>query len=204
MPQDFPDIKSLEMYATELEVHPVRGESEKEYRAKLALAVLKRYKDAVLASEIMFGKGWDKFEKGEQGAALFLHRLSGKIEKARYTANGDSHFNMPWKSYKAILEENGFRRVLSYEFEANPFGKKVKEEYTLWVEDKKALLLAAESFNGECMNSTKLYYELNIRKPYEELNELEIILLGNVLETCSHSPLMRFEAICIDRDVREG
>lgn len=204
MPQDFSDMKSLEMYATELEVRPVQNESEKDYRARLAVAVLKEYGDSVLAAQIVTGKEADTFDEGEQGVALFLHMLSGKIKKAKYTANGDSHFNMPWKGYKAILAENGFRKVLSYEFEANHIDTKIKEEYTIWFEDKKALLLVAESYNGKHLNSTKLYYELNIRKPCEELNELERILLDDVLKGCSYGPIASFETIYVDRDVREG
>ena len=69
MPMDFPDMNSLISAADIWKFRqPNEGELEREYRQALADFVAP--KDFIESEEIRNGKGWDKFNDGENAAML--------------------------------------------------------------------------------------------------------------------------------------
>lgn len=69
MPMDFPDMKSLIRAAECWKFRqPNDGEQELAYRKELADFVAPQ--DFIESEEIRNGKGWDKWDKGENAAML--------------------------------------------------------------------------------------------------------------------------------------
>jgi hypothetical protein len=74
MPMDFPDMQSLIEAAHVHKFRPLNdGESELEYRTALANFVAP--KDFIESEEIRNGKGWDKWDDGENRAMLIRSLL---------------------------------------------------------------------------------------------------------------------------------
>ena len=69
MPRDFPDMDSLKKHAEVVGFRqPLDNESERDYRNVLSDFV--RPVDPIEASEIQYGRGWDKWSATERFGAL--------------------------------------------------------------------------------------------------------------------------------------
>lgn len=203
MTQDYDRLESLERYAIQLEIHPKEGESELEYRARVANAVAEEYGDALLAAEIIFGKDYNTFDRKEQLASLQIHLMLSKAKEMKLKQAGDTYYNMPWQYYEEVLKDKGFRKVYSYNFKDTHDTDRT-EQYAIWLEDKKALLLTAESYYGMSrVGSTKLYYELMLPKPFEDLGEFEYLLLRQLLEKCSYKASAGRGPVFVAKDAKE-
>ena len=98
----------------------------------------------------------------------------------------------------------------AYEFADDSFDKLHKEEYAIWAQPYKGMLLTVESYNDRStVNSSDLYYELILPKDLDNIDELEQILMLEVLKGSSHTAMMTRkgvtkQAVCVRRDAREG
>lgn len=164
MPHDFPDLESLKELSNQLKVYPKSSESEQEFRNRFAKAVLRVYDSPVLATEIIIGKGWDKFVHDEEGRRIFreVHKLQARSKEAKFKSKRDTYFSIPWKEYEAVLRENEFNKIFSYNYQ-DRFGTPKTEEFAIWVEYQKALFLNTNSYIGMSkVASAELHYELNV------------------------------------------
>jgi hypothetical protein len=77
MPMDFPDMQSL-VNAADIWKFRALGEGETEREYRIALADFVAPKDFIESEEIRNGKGWDKWNSGENAAMLLRSMMAKK------------------------------------------------------------------------------------------------------------------------------
>ena len=207
MSEEIQDRKNLEYYAKILEIHPEEDENIDHFRVRLANGILKEYGDVMLATEILLGKDYHNFNKEDQALAFMVMQKFSKIKELNYILQCDSYFRIPFKDFEHILTRENFDKVYSYDFKDKYHNR--LEEYAIWIEKENALFLTLESYNGKkTVNSTELYYELELPQEKEENDYFSHYSLRNLLDHASHGPLEdengQVNSLYVQVDVREG
>jgi len=183
------DEERLNQYARDLEVIQEKGESPESFRERVATAFMERYNDPIGAAEILFRKlDYHDFNKWEDDAACFLTMNYNRHREREMNLQGDTFYNMTWKYYQEILASRGFAKVYSENFK----GMYKIEEFSLWFDPKRAILLQTETWDGKKkVNSTQIYYELLFPKPIVDFEKQDDYRDALVRFLCgsSNSPL---------------
>ena len=122
---------------------------------------------------------------------------------------GDTHYQMSRDYYYDLLLGAGFEKVFSYNFKD---AENKKEEFSLWFEKNRGLLVKAETYgsydNNKTINSTNLYCEIEIPDTLDKLDELQASSFHDLLWDRTHgscdAPGCMGKVFYVSTDVREG
>lgn len=202
-------LDRVNKFAQQLEVRPKKRESEQEFRARVAKAVVDSYDDPILAAEIFTGTDYHNFNQAENGLAFCLMHENARKKREWYSMVSDTYQSMPWQDFNNILIGNRFERVLCYDFSSKSGSGEI-DEFAVWARKDRGFLLIAKSYNGKkVMDGANLHYELSLLIDGRELDELEdLIVWDSVLARASNGPCIdskdRHVARDVDFDCREG
>lgn len=132
--------------------------------------------DPVAAAEGLFGKRHEDWDTETGMAALGLAILTNQAESDHLKSIGDTYFGTTWLEFIEIVKAYGFTIGYCQKFTGT---NSAEEEEILFFHEEKGLILHAESYNGEFVNSAEVYGEVKIGDKLEE-NQWE------ALNGCSH------------------
>jgi len=178
--------KNIDEIVKSLEILKYKTESDDEFQERVILAYLNRGGDAFHVAELLTGKDYKTFNGSENMLAFGLHLLKNDFEKESAIKRLDTFFNMPWEYYQEILKYNEF----SLNYEEN-FNEERNEVYQIWTQEKNGIFLTAESYGSKdkTLNSTYAHFELDLKKKYEEFDELDWLFYSKVLGGTSNNPV---------------
>jgi hypothetical protein len=208
MDQNSEKYLKLKKLADELEVRFNPSESERSIRGKISRAIIENGGESILAAEIILDKKVEDFSDADHTLCLGLHIYNSANTVNRFRLKKDTYYNMTWKEYNNLLFEQGFDRVLSYEF-MDPSRFKNIEEYSIFARLDRGLLLVAQSYNNKSvLNSTSLYFEISFLVNNKLFPELENIIHSDVLRGTTNSGCFdenrEYAARQVEVDVRQG
>ncbi|MFH1589034.1 MAG: hypothetical protein ABIB43_00510 [archaeon] len=190
----------LEKYAKRYSVYPMFDESDEQFRVRVAMVALEETGDTLLSAEILTGNyDYHNFNKKENGLALALQIMNVDRKETEALLSGDTYMSMPWVYFDALVEQNGFKEVLAYNFKT----EQGNETYKCWIRKDLGLLLTGESFTliNKSINSTNLYFEMNLPDDFNFYD------LSIAMKSSSSSPRVKGEyqpTFLLDFDGREG
>lgn len=154
--------------------------------------------DPVAAAETLIGKRHEEWDTETDGrAALGLVLAANQAKMEHLESIGDTHFGTTWQEFIEIAKAYGFKNGYCQKFTGNDWSDKCVEEEIIFFHEEKGLILHAESYGGESVNSAKVYGEVKTNDGNLEKKHWE------ALNGCSHggngNGTMYFEV-----DVREG
>jgi hypothetical protein len=136
-------------------------------------------RDPFREAEQATGLGY-KEDKFTETLGLMNYMRKCHDEEAILSFRGDSRFGMTFAQYLELVKRLGFREVLCDEFVGKSFSDPPAPKETIrvfWRDD--GLMLTAESYCSDRVNTTHLYFNLR-KKPGVEA-------FGSALEGCNYS-----------------
>lgn len=155
------------------EVHRKKNEPLREFMARLTLGIVQQIGDPLHALELTTGKDYHDFNDEENAASFLLLQANRAFSESKNISNRDTYRDMPYRYFQDVVFENGFDRVMKYDF-FDTHEKERKEEFSIWARKDLGMLLTSESYYGKTqINSFCLYYELPTVIDGRELNQEE-------------------------------
>lgn len=154
--------------------------------------------DPIATAEALLGKRHEDWDTKTDGmAALGLAMMTNQRKAEHLKSIGDTHFGITWIDFIEIAKAYGFKSGYCQKFTGTGWSDKgVEEEEIIFFHEEKGLILHAESYDGESVNSAKVYGEVKIGDKLEK-NQWE------ALNGCSHGGNGN-GTMSFDVDVREG
>ena len=154
--------------------------------------------DPIATAEALLGKRHEDWGTKTDGmAALGLAMMTNQRKAEHLKSIGDTHFGITWIDFIEIAKAYGFKSGYCQKFTGTGWSDKgVEEEEIIFFHEEKGLILHAESYDGESVNSAKVYGEVKIGDKLEK-NQCE------ALNGCSHGGNGN-GTMSFDVDVREG
>ena len=155
--------------------------------------------DTVATAEALIGKRHEEWDTKTDGVlALGLTMLMNKSKREHLESMGDTHSGITWQDFIGIVKAYGFKCGFRKKFMGTGWSdiKDVEEEEVIFFLEEKGLILYAESFGRDSINSAVVYGEV---KTNDELEENQ----WNALTGCSYGG-NRNGTMSFDVDCREG
>jgi len=135
-----------------------KGESEPEFRLRLAQVMLEINSEALKVTDVLTGiKGFNLSDL-EKSVSDILNRYHTELESRKADFEGDTFYKMPWSEFTEIIENNGFEKVFSQDFIDPKFNN--TNEYSIWANSKYGMLLEANSDSGRRLSKGNVYAEI--------------------------------------------
>jgi hypothetical protein len=138
--------------------------------------------DPVNNTEKLIKKTWEQFNTVEEtfmiGSAFIQNQ-----QKAEYLKSiGDTYYCMPWDDFIQLIQKNGFKEGLKYEFNPKPeYEDCIKTEEAIIYYRPDGLIIWATSYDNKVVvNGGKLYGFIETKNLK---NEPET---NNIMSRCSH------------------
>ena len=155
-------------------------------------------KDSLAESERILGnKHWSEFNKTEQVFSMFKFMEDNQQKKEHLQSIGDTHWGMKWNDFISLIEQQGFKEGLRYNFIAPKYRDNEEdriEEAILYYQPEKGLILWATSFMDD-INGGKVYGMVQ----YDEWENAWRILTSSHGDNGEEKKIRHF-----DFDIREG
>lgn len=124
-------------------------------------------RDMLSEMEDLTGKHWSEFSKGEQAVAILAHVAEGRRVTEAYRSMGDTHNEITWDAFKALIQAYGFTIHLTDTFTPPSWGgEERQEELIIAHHEAKGLLLCATSYSwtpdAPKVNGGNVYAEVSI------------------------------------------
>lgn len=110
---------------------------------------------------------------------------------------GDTHFGITWQDFIKIVKAYGFKCGFCQKFTGTGYSEECVEEEIIFFHEEKGLILYAESFGGDSVNSANVYGEVKLNDGKLEKSQWD------ALNGCSHSANEN-GTLCFHVDVRKG
>ena len=206
--EDYAQVKDL---GDSLELHRKKGESEENFRERVAMVYLEQRGDACTATEILLGRRADMDNLEDGQLELRLHINHNRAKEDKLAMQNDTYYNILFEDFEAVLVGNKFERIFSYGFPSRGGSAKINE-YSFWAKPDQGLLLTLESYlgfpNKKGVNNAKLYFELGFPEIFEDMSDFQKQEYIDLISGSSGSRVITHEDgtdyCSISRDVREG
>lgn len=164
--------------------------------------------DSLYESEKMLGnKHWSEFNEIEQGLSMLKFFDDNQKKKDHLESIGDTYWGIKWDTFINLIETNGFKTALRYDFEYNGFSKPSIEEAILYYHPQKGLIIWAESFGGkDHINGGKLYGEVYMKEEmWQDITKVLTSSHGSFAYWDKESNIDVYkEQVYFNFDIREG
>lgn len=113
--------------------------------------------DPLLAAEELTGKRYDDEDTAALGVGL--HLMYQRAKEQELGLRGDSYHRIGYQDYLAIVEDLGFDLIFQEDFTPQGYAGETdtpREQYRVYW--RAGLLLTAESYRGDTLNSATLYF----------------------------------------------
>jgi hypothetical protein len=144
-------------------------------------------RDGLAEAERMTGCSYKK-DEATMAVGLALHCDINESRRSLLSVAGDSYFGITPESFQRVLDRGGFATVLVEPFVGR---NDVEEKLSVCYNEPDGLLLSWETYNGDCINGGKVYYNW---LPNKEINRFQFTSSGS----------LEGDVWVGDHDVREG
>ena len=154
--------------------------------------------DPVATAEALIGKRHEDWDIETDGmATLGLAMATNQAKREHLESIGDTHFGITWQTFIEIAKAYGFKSGYCQKFTGIGWSDNGVEEEIIFFHEEKGLILYAESYDGNSVNSAKVYGEVKINDGKLERKQWD------ALNGCSHSSNGN-DTMSFNVDVREG
>lgn len=161
--------------------------------------------DDISKVEKELGKHWSEFDNFENAYMLFSGIEHNKRKAEHLKSINDTYFSMSWEYFINLIKEYGFVEGLTYKFKHEYCKEIIDEQAVIYYHPSKGLVIWAETYGGNSVNSGTLYGMIKNIEDWKTLSKsLNQCSHGSSAYYNSEGQMMQKECIDFSKDIREG